>query len=177
MRYARRLPSLAIGVFTLATVAIGATVVISPGLAQPGPPGPGWGPGMMMGPGMMGRGGFGFFCNPRMAGFAEWRLREIEEAVKPNDAQKASLDELKNASAKAADIITKDCPATIPVKPTERLELAEKRVETMLQAIKVVRPAFQAFYDALDDKQKANLDAVGPRSWGWRHWHWPWATD
>jgi LTXXQ motif family protein len=177
MRYARNLSSLAIGVFTVGTVAFGATVIISPGLAQPGSSGPGWGPGMMMGPGMMGRGGFGFFCNPRMAGFAEWRLREIEEAVKPNDTQKASLGELKSASEKAADIITKDCPATIPVKPTERLELAEKRLETMLQAIKVVRPAFQAFYDALDDKQKASLDAIGPRSWGWRHWHWPWATD
>jgi len=176
MRHALRLPSLAIAVFTLATVAISATA-ISPALGQPGPPSPGWGPGMMMGPGMMGHGGFGFFCNPRMAGFAEWRLREIEDAVKPNDTQKIALDELKSASAKAADIITKDCPTTIPAKPTERLELAEKRLYTMLQAVKVVRPAFQAFYDALDDKQKASLDAVGPRNWGWRHWRWPWATD
>jgi hypothetical protein len=177
MPHARNLPSFAIGIFTLATVTIGATVAISPARAQPGQAGPGWGPGMMMGPGMMGRGGFGFLCNPRMAGFAEWRLREIEGAVKPNETQKAALDELKSASAKAAEIITKDCPTSIPVKPTERLELAEKRLDTMLQAIKVVRPAFQAFYDALDDKQKASLDAVGPRTWGWRHWHWPWAID
>jgi len=177
MRRARKLSVLAIGVFALATATISATVAIRPGLAQPGPSGPGWGPGMMMGPGMMGRGGFGFFCNPRLAGLAEWRLREIEDAVKPNDTQKAALEELKSASAKAAEIITKDCPSTIPVKPTERLELAEKRLETMLQAVKVVRPAFQTFYDALDDKQKASLDAAGPRSWGWRHWHWPWATD
>ncbi len=132
---------------------------------------------MMMGPGMMGGGGFGFFCNPRMAGFAEWRPEEIEEAVKPNETQKLALDELKGASARAAEVIIKDCPATIPVKPTERLEFAEKRLETMLQAVKLVHPAFQKFYDTLDDKQRARLDAVGPRSWGWQHWRWPWAEE
>lgn len=145
--------------------------------AQPGPGTPGWGPGMMMGPGMMGGHGFGFFCNPRMAGFAEWRLQLIETAVKPNEAQKAALNELKSASAKAADIITTSCPTALPAKPTERLELAEKRLETMQQAIKLVRPAFQAFYDSLDDKQKASLEAAGPRSWGWRQWRWPWAAE
>lgn len=156
----------------LAVVLLAASAL--PSQAQPAGPGPGWGPGMMMGPGMMGRGGYGFLCNPRMAGFAEWRLQQIETAVKPNDAQKKALEDLRNASSKAADMITKDCPATIPAKPTERLEMAEKRLEIMLQAVRTVRPAFQTFYDALDDKQKASLDAAGPRNWGWRHWHWPW---
>ncbi|MDX2203056.1 MAG: Spy/CpxP family protein refolding chaperone [Hyphomicrobiaceae bacterium] len=146
-------------------------------VAQPGPGGSGWGPGMMMGPGMMGRGGFGFLCNPRMAGFAEWRLAQIEAAVKPSDAQKALLNDLKSASAKAAEIIAGGCPTGVPATSTERLELAEKRLEAMLQAIKTVRPAFQAFYDALDDKQKASLDAAGPRTWGWRHWHWRWNSE
>jgi hypothetical protein len=26
----------------------------------------------------------------------------------------------------------------------------------------------------LDDDQKARLDAVGPRQWGWRGWRWGW---
>jgi len=168
-------------VWTMRRLVIGAlasVVVTTAGaLAQPGPPGPGWGPGMMMGPGMMGPSGFGFLCHPRMAGFAEWRLAEIEEAVKPTDTQKAALDNLKAASAKAAELITTECPATIPVKPTERLDLAEKHLQSMVEAIHIVRPAFQTFYDSLDDKQKAKLDAVGPRHWGWRGWHWPWATD
>lgn len=166
---------------TYGSVAIAAAVATlifaAPIAAQPGPAGPGWGPGMMIGPGMMGGGAFGFFCNPRMAGFAEWRLQEIEAAVHPNEKQKAALDELKSASAKAADIITRDCPSAIPAKPTERLELAERRLETMLQAIKSVRPVFQAFYDSLDDAQKASLNSVGPRRWGWHHWRWPWDAE
>jgi hypothetical protein len=36
--------------------------------------------------------------------------------------------------------------------------------------IKIVRPAFEAFYGVLDEAQKAHLDAAGPRQWGW---HWP----
>ncbi|WP_316219355.1 Spy/CpxP family protein refolding chaperone [Bradyrhizobium sp. SZCCHNR2026] len=84
---------------------------------------------------------------------------------------------IEGASAKAADIITKDCPTALPAKATDRLALAEQRLDAMQQAIKIVRPAFQAFYDSLDDKQKATLDASGPRHWGWHHWHWPWSED
>jgi len=50
----------------------------------------------------------------------------------------------------------------------ERLDFMEKRMEAMLQAIKTVRPAFETFYASLGDDQKARLDSVGPRRWGWR---------
>jgi hypothetical protein len=143
------------------------------GHAQPGP-GFGWGPGMMMGPGMMGMGSFGFMCNPRAAGFAEWRIERIEAAVKPTEAQRAALNELRTASTKAAETIAAACPDEIPAKSTERLVLMEKRLEAMQQAIKTVRPAFEAFYATLDDAQKARLDAAGPRHWGWRGWRWHW---
>jgi hypothetical protein len=143
------------------------------GHAQPGP-GFGWGPGMMMGPGMMGMGSFGFMCNPRAAGFAEWRMERIEAAVKPTEAQRTALNDLRAASTKAAETIVAACPDEIPAKSTERLALMEKRLEAMQQAIKTVRPAFEAFYATLDDAQKARLDAAGPRQWGWRGWRWHW---
>ena len=131
----------------------------------------GWGPGMMMGPGMMGGRGFvggGMMCDPRAAGLAGWRLRQVERAVNLSDAQRKSLDELQAASAKAAEAIAAACPTEIPLTSTGRLAFMEKRVEAMLQAIKTVRPAFDAFYGSLDDEQKARLDRSGPRGWGWR---------
>jgi len=143
-----------------------------PGGAGPG--GSGWGPGMMMGPGMMGNGGFGAMCNPRAAGIAEWRLARIETAVRPTDAQRAALAELRTASTKAAETIAAACSATVPTKSTERLAAMETRLDAMVQAIKIVRPAFDAFYGALDDQQKARLDAAGPRRWGWSSWRWRW---
>lgn len=131
---------------------------------------------MMMGPGMMMRGpgmwgpGHGGMCNPRFAGLAEWQMEEIERAVKPTDAQKAGLKELSAASSKAAELLRSSCPADWPKTSRERLSLMEKRMEAMLAAIKTVRPAFDSFYQSLDEAQKQRLDAVGPRHWGWRRW-------
>ena len=132
----------------------------------------GWGPGMMMGPGMMGGRGFlggpGMMCNPQAAGLAGWRLRQVERAVNLSDAQRKALETLQAASAKAAEAIAAACPTEIPLTSAARLEFMEKRMEAMLQAIKTVRPAFDAFYSSLDDEQKARLDRSGPRGWGWR---------
>jgi hypothetical protein len=155
---------------TFAAAAI-ALSLATPALAQPGPDGPGWGPGMMMGPGMMGRGMMGRgMCSPRVAGFAEWRIDRMERAISPNDAQKAALAELRTASTKAAEALSGACPQDYPKTASERLERMEKRMEAMLQAVKTVRPAFDALYKTLDDKQKERLDSVGPRRWGWERW-------
>lgn len=142
----------------------------APAQAQPGP-GPGWmmGPGMMHGPRMWGP-GFGGMCNPRFAGLAEWRVDQIERAVKPTDAQQATLKELRVASTKAVEALTAACPTDLPRTAGERLAFMEKRMEAMLQAVKTVRPAFDAFYASLDSDQKARLDAAGPRRWGWQRW-------
>jgi hypothetical protein len=130
---------------------------------------------MMMGPGMMGwsgRGGMGMLCSPRAAGLAEWRMERIERLVQPTEAQRTALNDLRAASTKAAEQIAAACPREFPASATARLELMEKRMETMLAALKTVRPAFNAFYATLSDEQKARLDQGGPRRWGWRHWGW-----
>lgn len=136
----------------------------------------GWGPGMMMGPGMMGwggRGGMGGFagmCDPRGAGLAEWRMKRIERLIKPNEAQRKALDDLRTASTKAAETIAAACPRDFPASASARMELMEKRLEAMLTAMKTVRPAFDAFYVTLTDEQKARINSGGPRHWGWRGW-------
>jgi hypothetical protein len=49
----------------------------------------------------------------------------------------------------------------------------EKRLEAMLLAVKIVRPAFASFYSSLTDEQKARLSEASPRRWGWRWWRTP----
>jgi hypothetical protein len=129
---------------------------------------------MMMGPGMMGPGGMwgGGMCSPRAAGLAEWRTARIEQLVRPTDAQRPKLNDLRDASDKAAKIITAACPSDIPASPVARMELMEKRLNAMLEAIKVVRPAFEAFYASLTPEQQSRISAGGPRGWGWRGWRW-----
>jgi hypothetical protein len=154
---------------TLVAAALAVLLMAWPAAAKPGPGS--WGPGMMMGPNMMGPEMMGIgMCNPRAAGLAEWRVELIERAVRPTDAQRGALNELKTASIKAAETIAGACPRDLPETPTARLELMEKRLDAMLQAVKMVRPAFDAFYATLSSDQKAAFNKAGPRHWGWRWW-------
>ena len=90
--------------------------------------------------------------------------------MKPTEAQQAALKELRTASAKAAEGLAAACPKDLPKTSGERLAFMEKRMEAMLQAVKTMRPAFDAFYGSLNDGQRAKLDEAGPRHWGWRRW-------
>ncbi len=150
-----------------------------PGPGGPGPGGPGPrggdmpGPGMMMGPGAFGPGMMGprgRMCDPRAAGFAEWRIDRLEQVIKPTEAQKPKFDELKTAATKAAEIMKTACPTEVPLTMTGRMEIMEKRLEATLQAVKTMRPALDAFYATLNEEQKARLNTgTGPgRFWRWR---------
>lgn len=165
-----------LGAFTIATLVLIAPATAQPGPGMPGRGGPGmmdygYGPDMMMGPGMMrGRGMHGRMCSPRAAGLAAWRIGAVEQAIKPDDAQQKKLDAYKAAAAQATQTIRSACPTDWPATPTARLDLMEKRMEAMLQAIKTIRPAFDDFYNSLTDEQKAKL---GANSRGVRRfWHW-----
>jgi hypothetical protein len=162
-----------------ASIAIAGMIIVAPANAQMGPGGggpggggPGMGRGMMMGPGMMGggRGGRAGMCDPRAAGMAEWRMERIERLIKPTDAQRTALETLRTASTKAAETVAAACPKEFPANASARMEAMEKRMESMLAAIKTVRPAFDGFYGTLTDEQKKKLDGGGPRGWGWHGW-------
>jgi hypothetical protein len=129
------------------------------------------GPGMMMGPAMTGRRSFNNMCSPGAAGFAQWRIERIEQAIKPTDAQRAKLDEYKSASAKAAEAMRNACPADVPTTVVGRMAAMEKRFDAMSAAVKMVRPALEAFYATLSDEQKARFDSNprGDRAWR-RRW-------
>jgi hypothetical protein len=159
---------------TLMIIAFGCTLASANVIAQPMMgPGGAFGPSerYMMGPGsMMGRGDYRDMCSPRAVGLAEWRIDRIERALKPNDAQKAKLDELRAASKKAAESLSQACPTSWPASTPERLSLMEKRLDVMHEALKTVKPAFEAFYASLDANQKSTLDGNRPRGWGWNWW-------
>jgi hypothetical protein len=51
---------------------------------------------------------------------------------------------------------------------TDQLAVMERRVAALLDALKIIRPAYDKFYASLDDQQKARMDALGPGRHGWR---------
>lgn len=145
-----------------------ATILLA-SVAEAQPSGPSRGGSGMMGPGMMDRQLFGRMCGPRIAGFAQWRLDRIEQVIKPTEAQRAKFDELKAASNKAVEAMRAACPTDAPATIVGHMEAIEKRLDAMLQAVRTVRPALEAFYSTLSDEQKSNLN--GRRGTG-RFWHW-----
>jgi hypothetical protein len=89
-------------------------------------------------------------------------IDQIQQAIAPNEAQGAALDDLGNASVKAAQDIRAACPTQIPATAPARLAAMQQRVETMIAAVGTVQPALDKFYGLLNDQQKALLGAVGP---------------
>jgi hypothetical protein len=90
-----------------------------------------------------------------------WPTEQIDQAVQPNDAQRAKLDALQAAAAKGADIIKAACPSETPSTPPARLAAAGKHLQAMLQAVDAIRPPLHEFYNSLSDNQKARFNTVG----------------
>ena len=65
-------------------------------------------------------------------------------------------------SAKADRILKNDCRPDNGLSPPDRLAAADIRLDAMLQALKLVRPALEDFYATLSDEQKAQFEAIGP---------------
>jgi len=88
-------------------------------------------------------------------------IDQIRAVIAPNDVQRASLDDLANASVRAAEIIRAACPTQIALTAPGRLTSMRHRVEAMISAAGTVQPALQKFYDLLSDEQKMRLSALG----------------
>lgn len=102
-------------------------------------------------------------CGADSGDIAGLPIDKIQQAIAPNDEQRAALDELGNASVKAAQTIRAACPATLPLTAPARLAVMEQRIEAMRSAIGIIQPAMEKFYGLLDDEQKAKLTAMSPR--------------
>ena len=102
-------------------------------------------------------------CGAAPAAAMQWPTGEIEARLRPTDTQRASLETLQAASARAADMLKASCQADDAVTPPARLAAAGKRLDAMLQAVKLVGSVLQDFYTTLSEEQKAQFEAIGPR--------------
>ena len=102
-------------------------------------------------------------CGTAQPGVMEWPTAEIDQAVRPTEAQRTSLTALQSATTKAADMLKAACLTDNPLTPPARLAAVGKRLDTMLQAVKTVRSALNDFYGCLSDEQKARFEAIGPQ--------------
>jgi hypothetical protein len=102
-------------------------------------------------------------CDVAQPSSQQWPAEEIEARLHPADAQRARLTALQDASTKAADMLAASCKPEEAATPTARLAATARRLDVMLQAVKQVRAALGDFYATLNDEQKAQFEAIGPR--------------
>jgi hypothetical protein len=100
-------------------------------------------------------------CTP--PGTLQWPVREIEARLNLNDAQRAELEALQHMSERANNILNFDCQPDEDLAPPDRLAAADVRLDAMLDAIKLVRPALEDFFAALSDEQKAQFATIGAK--------------
>jgi hypothetical protein len=100
-------------------------------------------------------------CDAAQSGVSHWPTAEIDQRVRPTDAQRVSLAALQDASAKGMDMLKTSCQPDNALTPPARLAAVGKRLDNMLQAVRIVRSALDDFYGMLTDEQKAQFDAIG----------------
>jgi ABC-type transporter MlaC component len=99
-------------------------------------------------------------CSGEAKGVTDFAIQKIAQQVGPDQKQQDLLDALKAASVKAVDIMQKACPTELPSTPTGRLAAMRSRVDAMLRAVEVVRPALDRFYQSLSDEQRERFIAI-----------------
>jgi hypothetical protein len=92
-----------------------------------------------------------------VAGFP---IDQVREAIAPNEAQRAALDELAGALVRATEMIRASCPAQAAFTAPGRLAVMQARIGAMMQAALAVQPPLTRFYDLLEDEQEARLNAL-----------------
>jgi len=102
-------------------------------------------------------------CSGRAAAASELPTARLEQALRPTDAQRAALEELKQASLEAADLLKANCPQDQTLTAPGRVEAMEQRLRAMLQALNTVQPALEKFYSSLDNEQRARFNQLGTR--------------
>jgi len=99
-------------------------------------------------------------CGDDTREVAGWPIDRIQQLVSPHDQQRTALDNLADASMKAAQIIKTACPTSVAFTPTGRLAAMQQRIEAMEQAVGEVRGPLDRFYGTLTDEQKAKLNST-----------------
>ena len=87
-------------------------------------------------------------------------IEAFQDAIQPNEAQRTALEELANASEKAAAGLRASCPTDVALTAPRRLAAMQQRIEAMVVAVQTVQGPLDKFYGLVSDEQKAQINAL-----------------
>jgi len=102
-------------------------------------------------------------CGETGRGITAWPFDRIQSSLNLSADQQDLLDALRDAALEAAEAMRDSCPQSVPRNPVERLQTMLERIEATLEALKIVRPALERFYDSLSADQQRRFEALGPK--------------
>jgi hypothetical protein len=103
-------------------------------------------------------------CKQPGSGITAWPFADIERKVGLDAHQKELLNDVRAASNRATATFKDSCPAdaAFPLTPPGRLLSMTARLGATLDAVRIVKPALDTFYNSLSDEQKERFNALGP---------------
>jgi hypothetical protein len=90
-------------------------------------------------------------------------VERIARTVRPRGEQREALVQAFAETARAADILARNCPMQVPTTPLARLEGMERQLNAANEAVETVILATRDFYDTLRPEQKARFDRLNSR--------------
>ena len=70
------------------------------------------------------------------------------------------MNDVKDATIKASDILKQSCSSETPLTPVSRLDAMQRRLQAMADANEVVKGPLERLYGALSDVQKQRLQTL-----------------
>lgn len=92
----------------------------------------------------------------------DWPIRQIAQALRPTEAQRASLEVLRRTAMEMGQLLLASCMSAPPATPVARLDAAADRLTAVVFAAANVALALNDFYGQLSDEQKAKLKPLRP---------------
>jgi hypothetical protein len=99
-------------------------------------------------------------CDREAAELKDMPLDAVAQIVKPTPDQGKALDHIRSLALDASETLAAACPKNASASIHERLETLSRALDAMAASLAALRPAFAAFYDLLNDEQKARLAAM-----------------
>jgi hypothetical protein len=83
--------------------------------------------------------------------------RMLQGRGRPDPKQRAGLEALRKTSDGLAKLLASSCPATLPATPIERLDAADRRLNSMLYAVVTLRAPLDAMSASPQAEPKARV--------------------
>jgi LTXXQ motif family protein len=87
-------------------------------------------------------------------------IEQISLSIEPTDAQRDSMNNLKQAFRNAASELDANCPVSSPADPLARLEAIQARLDATWRALVSIQTALAGLEKNLNDDQRARLYAT-----------------